>query len=68
LHGAESVSARLEAEGVLSHLTDREREVLILRFLDDLSFAAVAKQLGTTAVNARQMVSRALRKLRRLEV
>lgn len=51
----------VEALGCLS---DREREVLALRFGGDLSGQEVAHLLGLTVANVQQISSRALRRLR----
>jgi RNA polymerase sigma-70 factor (ECF subfamily) len=50
----------------LGELTDREREVLALRFGGDLSANEIAQVLGLTLANVHQITSRALRKLRTL--
>jgi RNA polymerase sigma factor (sigma-70 family) len=49
----------------LSSLSHRQREVLELRFDQDFSFDEIAAQLQTSSGNARQMVSRAIRHLRK---
>jgi len=48
----------------LRDLTPRERDVLTMRMEGELSFNEVAAALGTSATNARQIASRALKKLR----
>lgn len=48
----------------LSSLSPAQREVLALRFDQDLSFEDIAAQLQTSSGNARQLVSRAVRRLR----
>lgn len=48
----------------LGILSAREREVLILRLQEDLPFDQVAAKLGMSAANARQIVSRAIKKLK----
>jgi RNA polymerase sigma factor (sigma-70 family) len=50
----------------LQGLASPGRTALELRYYEDLSFEEIAKQLGTTPTNARQMVSRALKRLRKL--
>lgn len=49
----------------LTTLTRRQREVLELRFDQDFSFDEIAARLQTSSGNARQMVSRAVRHLRK---
>lgn len=46
-------------------LSSREREVLASRFFDEKSFSDMAVALETSEANVRQILSRALRKLRR---
>ncbi len=43
----------------------RQRQVLELRYDQDLTFDEIATQLNTSSSNARQLVSRAIRQLRR---
>jgi len=50
----------------LSRLNDRQRHALELRFNQGLTFAEIAEQMNTSAENSRQMISRAVRKLRTL--
>ncbi|MCB0308136.1 MAG: RNA polymerase sigma factor [Bdellovibrionales bacterium] len=50
----------------LAALTPERREALKLRYGEDLSFDEMAKRLGTTSENARQLISRALRQLRKI--
>lgn len=45
-------------------LSDAQKQALELRFGQDLSFEEIAKALETSPTNARQMVSRALRRLK----
>ncbi len=49
----------------MSTLNALQRKVLNLRFEHDFSFDEIANQLHTTAVNARQLASRAIRRLRK---
>ncbi len=55
-----------ELSDALAELTEREREVLALRFGGDLTAAEIASILGLTLANVQQVTSRALRKLRTL--
>jgi RNA polymerase sigma factor (sigma-70 family) len=52
----------------LSSLDPTQRRALELRYDQELSFAEIASQLQTSSGNARQMVSRAIRRLRRILV
>lgn len=72
---AESVAAPVvdsspinTAVAELSRLTESQRQALELRFNQGLTFAEIAAQLQTSADNSRQIISRALRKLRSLMV
>ena len=47
-------------------LTDAEREIVVLRFDHDLSFAEIAERLHLETPNVRQIASRALKKVRRI--
>lgn len=48
----------------VAQLDERERYVIYARFEAELSYGAVALQLGVSEGNARQIMSRALKKLR----
>ncbi len=54
-----------ELAAALGRLSEREREVLALRFGADLAGAEIAAILETSVANVQQLSSRALRKLRR---
>jgi RNA polymerase sigma-70 factor (ECF subfamily) len=62
LRGRDPLSDYLPAD--LSGLSATQRQALELRYFQALSFAEVADRLQTSAVNARQLVSRAIRNLR----
>jgi RNA polymerase sigma factor (sigma-70 family) len=53
-----------ELAAALATLTDREREVLALRFGGDLTGPEIAELMGLTLANVHQVMSRSLRKLR----
>ncbi len=50
----------------LSRLNATQRQALEFRFAQGLTFAEIGEQLATSEENARQIISRALRKLRKL--
>lgn len=52
----------------LSELNESQRQALKLRFNQGLTFAEIAEQMQTSADNSRQIVSRAVRKLRTLMI
>jgi RNA polymerase sigma factor (sigma-70 family) len=54
------------AKSWLAALSEREREVLALRYGADLRAAEIARSLDLTEANVHQITSRALRKLREL--
>jgi RNA polymerase sigma-70 factor (ECF subfamily) len=62
----ERFEASPELEEALSRLSDRECEVLALRYGGDLSGPETAALLGLTLANVQQIASRSLRKLRQL--
>ena len=54
-----------ELRGHLLQLSEAHREVLVLRFLHELSHAEIARQLGKREDAVRALQYRALRELRR---
>ncbi len=62
----ERFATSAELVEALSRLSDREREVLALRFGGDLPGPEISSLLGLTLSNVQQISSRALRKLREL--
>jgi len=50
---------------ILGSLTDKDKMVLTLRYVDDLPFASVALKTGFSVSNVRQIASRAISKLRK---
>lgn len=48
----------------IQSLSSREREAVELRYGSDLDFNAIAARLNTSSTNVRQIVSRAIKKLR----
>ena len=55
-----------ELRGWLSHLKEREQQVLALRYGADLAAEDVAELLELSTANVHQIASRALRRLREL--
>ncbi len=53
-----------DLEKLISPLTVQQKEALELRYAKDLSFDEIARRLETSPANVRQMVSRAVRKIR----
>jgi len=54
-----------EFAAYLAGLSAGQRQALELRYVQDLSFVEIAERLQTSAGNARQIVSRAVRTLRK---
>ena len=65
-HSAETVSIDLSAELItaVSHLDDRDRELIALRYGGDLTGPEIAEITGLTLANVQQILSRALRAIR----
>lgn len=62
----ERFASPVDIQEALSQLSEREREVLALRYGGDLSGPEIARLLGLSLANVQQINSRALHKLRRL--
>jgi RNA polymerase sigma-70 factor (ECF subfamily) len=50
----------------LAELPEAQRKAVELRYQDDLAFEAIATKLNTSSENARQLVSRGVKALRRI--
>jgi RNA polymerase sigma-70 factor (ECF subfamily) len=59
-----SLGVSPELETALSGLSDRDREVIALRFGGDLTGAEIAEVTGLSVANVQQILSRSLRRLR----
>jgi RNA polymerase sigma-70 factor (ECF subfamily) len=65
---AEQIDTKIDLkriEGALRQIPDRYREVLVLRFIDGLSFKEIAEITNQNQVNVRQLASRGLKLLRK---
>ncbi len=60
---AVELARRDELEKALRTLTDRQREVVMLRFADGLTFQEIGDQLGLTRERVRQITGEALKRL-----
>lgn len=60
---ADLAAAREELEQAGKRLSDKEREAVHLRVIDECTYAEVASRLGVSEPTARKRVSRGLRKL-----
>jgi RNA polymerase sigma factor (sigma-70 family) len=59
-------SREVDFSAVLRSLPEAQRRAIELRYLKDWSFEEIASDLATSPGNVRQMVSRGLRRLRRI--
>jgi RNA polymerase sigma factor (sigma-70 family) len=64
--GPEEQLASAELLTALTQLSDRDREVLALRFGGDMTGPEIAQMLNLTLANVQQILSRSVRKLRQL--
>lgn len=55
-----------EVLAAISKLTDSQREIILLRFWDELSFEEIAKVIGKSAPACRMQMARSLRVLRQM--
>jgi RNA polymerase sigma factor (sigma-70 family) len=62
----EQLSSYPELLTALAQLSERDREVVALRFGGDMSGPEIAQALGLTLANVQQILSRSLRRLRGL--
>jgi RNA polymerase sigma-B factor len=63
LHAAE---AAVTAERLLRHLSDRDREVLRLRFAEDLTQSEIGERLGISQMHVSRLIRQSLEQLREL--
>ena len=50
--------------GLLDRLSPRQRQILYLRFFDELSQAQIAEQIGTSQVHVGRLIASSLAELR----
>src|SRR3954453_19055461 len=62
--GFELIEDKLALEGVLPHLDARERLVLPLRFVDDLTQSQIAERIGHSQMHVSRILRRTLEKIR----
>jgi len=62
----DNITSAPDLTDALAQLTDRDREILALRFGGDLNGPEIAEVMGITLANVQQIISRSLRKLRQL--
>ena len=67
LSSAESEGSDIDVLApAMNELNEDQREAIRMRYGEDFSFEEIAEKLNTSAPNARQMISRAIKKLRGL--
>ncbi|MDZ4676359.1 MAG: sigma-70 family RNA polymerase sigma factor [Oligoflexia bacterium] len=64
LASASGAEAALSVSDALSTLSEPQRKALALRYQDGLDFPEIADRMKTSSVNVRQIISRAVRKIR----
>jgi RNA polymerase sigma-B factor len=62
--GFELVDDKLALEGVLPHLDDRERLILRLRFVEDMTQSQIAEQIGHSQMHVSRILRRTLERIR----
>ena len=62
--GYAQAEARVEAQRLVSALTDREREILRLRFVEDLTQAEIGARVGISQMQVSRILRRCLEELR----
>ncbi|HET7444089.1 MAG TPA: SigB/SigF/SigG family RNA polymerase sigma factor [Solirubrobacterales bacterium] len=62
--GFELIEDKLALEGVLPHLDERERVVLHLRFVEDMTQSQIAEQVGHSQMHVSRILRRTLEKIR----
>src|SRR3954465_11989714 len=62
--GFELVEDKLTLEGVLPQLDERERLILKLRFVDDMTQSQIAEQIGHSQMHVSRILRRALERIR----
>ncbi|MFN8163297.1 MAG: SigB/SigF/SigG family RNA polymerase sigma factor [Solirubrobacterales bacterium] len=62
--GFELVDDKLALEGVLPHLDDRERLILRLRFVEDMTQSQIAERIGHSQMHVSRILRRTLERIR----
>jgi RNA polymerase sigma-B factor len=62
--GFELIDDKLALEGVLPHLDDRERLILRLRFVEDMTQSQIAEQIGHSQMHVSRILRRTLERIR----
>jgi RNA polymerase sigma-B factor len=62
--GFELIEDKLALEGVLPHLDERERTVLHLRFVEDMTQSQIAEEIGHSQMHVSRILRRTLERIR----
>jgi RNA polymerase sigma-B factor len=62
--GFELVDDKIALEGVLPHLDERERLILRLRFVEDMTQSQIAEQIGHSQMHVSRILRRTLERIR----
>jgi len=60
-----SIDSTLTVSETVNELSERQRSAIEMRYSEGLDFSEIADRLKISSTNARQLISRAVRKLRR---
>src|SRR6185437_9482929 len=63
--GFELIEGRITLEEAIPHLTDRERLVLRLRFVEDMTQSQIAERIGHSQMHVSRILRRALARIRK---
>jgi RNA polymerase sigma-70 factor, ECF subfamily len=55
----------IDLQSTLDKLNEKNKNVVMMKYMDELSFEEIAKKIETTPGNIRQIISRAIRLLRK---
>ncbi len=64
--GLDAAEAAVTAERLLRHLSERDREVLRLRFAEDLTQSEIGERLGISQMHVSRLIRQSLQRLREL--
>jgi RNA polymerase sigma-B factor len=64
--GFDTVISREVIEGLLHHLPERQRRILLLRYFEDMSQEQIAQVVGTSQVHVGRLIATSLIALRRI--
>jgi RNA polymerase sigma-B factor len=64
--GLDAAEAAVSAERLLCHLSERDREVLRLRFAEDLTQSEIGERLGISQMHVSRLIRQSLQRLREL--